>query len=52
MTEAFEENLREELGDEEVDALIELGKQIQQTDEVWLKQKLSVYKPLVDKLWK
>lgn len=52
MTEAFEENLREELGDDEVDALKKLGGEIHQTDEAWLKQKLSVYKSLVQKLWK
>ena len=48
----FEVNLREEIGDEEVDALIERGKGISQTDEEWLQSKVIHYKSIVQKLWK
>jgi hypothetical protein len=48
----FEINLREELGDEEVDDLIALSKKMWTPDEEWLKERTKEITLLVNKLWK
>ena len=44
MEEAFEENLREELGEEEVDVLIERGKQEGRFPDEWYVAKIKFFK--------
>lgn len=44
MPEAFEENLRDELGDKAVDALIERGKEAVEYSDAWYVDKIKYYK--------
>lgn len=48
--EIFEEELREELGDEEVDNLFTIKNEMVDYDDLWYAEKIAVYKKLVSRL--
>lgn len=49
MEHSFEERLRDELGDEEVDDLIELGRREEQYTEAWYRERTRYYRGQVAK---